>query len=107
MPCTQTICNLRMLTIRSSLQEYTFSDTTIKRHFVVYLICLPISCTLKCTVSARKGTRTPRAVTLLGTQDISGNNCFVYSAHPEEHFGTSLDELWGGVQWYLSYLADY
>ena len=96
MPCTQTICYLSMLTIWSSLQEYTFNNMTIKRQFVVHLRCLSFSWTLRCTVSARKGARTPRAITLIGTQDISGNNCVLYSAHPEEHFGTGLGELWGG-----------
>ena len=54
-----------------------------------------------------EGYPTPRAVTLSGTQDISGNNCVSYSAHPKEHFGTSLDEIWGGVQRYPKLLGDY
>lgn len=58
--------------------------------------------------SARKGYRTPRAITVVGTQDIPGNNFVSHSGHPKEHFGTSLDELWGGgVQWGPRYLGDY
>jgi hypothetical protein len=84
-----------MLTTWSSLEGYTFNNKTIKINFVVHFICLSFTCILRCTRSAQKGTRTPRAVTLIGTQDIFRNNCVLYSAHLEEHFGTSLGE-WGG-----------
>ena len=95
-----------MLTIWSGLQVDACNNMTIKRQFAVHLVCLFFSCTSRLHGQCAEGYPTPRAVTLSGTQDISGNNCVSYSAHPKEHFGTSLDELWGGVQWYPKYLGD-